>query len=83
MNRGLTVLSSFKAMKSHFGKEEVSEKEEFKANVLGWCVEWVKYKKWGYIPNHTRNRYCTCALDFCLFLLDSLIFNSLPKNYFL
>ena len=38
MNRGLTVLHSFEALKG----APPSQKEEFQCHVLGWCVEWLQ-----------------------------------------
>lgn len=39
MNRGLSVLHSFRLIKGR----EPTEEESFKANVLGWCVELVRW----------------------------------------
>jgi farnesyl diphosphate synthase len=39
MNRGLTVIDSFRKLVEH---RELSRSEIFKAHVLGWCVEWLQ-----------------------------------------
>eukprot|EP00249_Psilotum_nudum_P004200 c17743_g1_i2 orf=173-1252(+) len=38
LNRGLSVLDSFKLLKN----EELSENETFLACALGWCIEWLQ-----------------------------------------
>lgn len=38
MNRGLTVAETLRILKRG---EELSKEEIFKANLLGWCIEWV------------------------------------------
>jgi len=38
MNRGLTVAETLRILKRG---EPLSEEEIFKANLLGWCIEWV------------------------------------------
>ncbi len=37
MNRGQSVLDTLKILK----EGEITQEEDFKAKVLGWCVEWV------------------------------------------
>eukprot|EP00163_Fabomonas_tropica_P022961 TRINITY_DN4022_c0_g1_i1.p1 TRINITY_DN4022_c0_g1~~TRINITY_DN4022_c0_g1_i1.p1 ORF type:complete len:373 (+),score=116.82 TRINITY_DN4022_c0_g1_i1:62-1120(+) len=39
MNRGRTVLATLQAIK---GKDNISEAEAKRANILGWCVEWLQ-----------------------------------------
>jgi len=39
MNRGLTVVNSFEQLVEH---RQLSRGEIFKAQVLGWCVEWLQ-----------------------------------------
>jgi len=38
LNRGLTVAATLRILK---GDTQLTEEEIFKANLLGWCVEWV------------------------------------------
>ncbi|KAF9162535.1 Farnesyl pyrophosphate synthetase [Actinomortierella ambigua] len=39
MNRGLTVAATLRILK---GDKDLSEEEIFKANLLGWCIEWLQ-----------------------------------------
>jgi farnesyl diphosphate synthase len=39
MNRGLTVVHSFQKLVEH---RQLTRSENFKAQVLGWCVEWLQ-----------------------------------------
>lgn len=39
LNRGMAVLDVLKAIK---GTEHVTKEEAFKANALGWCIEWLQ-----------------------------------------
>ncbi|KAF9975773.1 Farnesyl pyrophosphate synthetase [Actinomortierella ambigua] len=39
MNRGLTVAATLRILK---GDKALSEEEIFKANLLGWCIEWLQ-----------------------------------------
>lgn len=40
LNRGMAVYDVLAAIK---GKSEMSADDIFKANALGWCIEWVSW----------------------------------------
>lgn len=90
MNRGLSVLHSYRLIKSN---ADLSREEVLKANVLGWCVEWLQafFLVADDIMDSSQTRRgqpCwyklptvgTVAINDS-FLLESIIYKTLKKNF--